>query len=48
MLISYSTSIHTCSIIISNNVDDCERLQHYLNSLYEWSQVWKLNLIVIK
>ena len=22
-----------------NNVDDCERLQHDLNSLYEWSQV---------
>ena len=31
-----------------NNVEDCERLQHDLNSLYEWSQVWKLNLIVIK
>ena len=31
-----------------NNVDDCERLQHDLNSLYEWSQVWKLNFNVIK
>ena len=30
------------------NVDDCERLQHDLNSLYEWSQVWKLNFNVIK
>ena len=31
-----------------NNVDDCERLQHDLNSLDEWSQVWKLNFNVIK
>ena len=30
------------------NVDDCERLQHDLDSLYEWSQVWKLNFNVIK
>ena len=30
------------------DVDDCERLQHDLNSLYEWSQVWKLNFNVIK
>ena len=29
-------------------VYDCERLQHDLNSLYEWSQVWKLHFIVIK
>ena len=31
-----------------NNVNDCERLQHDLNTLYEWSQVWKLNFNVIK
>ena len=31
-----------------NDVDDCERLQHNLNSLYEWSQVWELNFNVIK
>ena len=30
-----------------NDVDDCEQLQHDLNSLYEWSQVWKLNFHVI-
>ena len=31
-----------------NNVDDCERRQCDLNSLYDWSQVWKLNFNVIK
>ena len=31
-----------------NNVEDCKRLPHDLNSLYEWSQVLKLNFNVIK
>ena len=31
-----------------DNVDDCERLQHDVYSLYEWSQVWKLNFHIIK
>ena len=37
----------TCFRKITNLVD-CERLQHDLNSLYEWSQAVKLNLSVIK
>ena len=32
----------------TSNVDNCERLQHDLNSLYEWSQVLKLNFNVNK
>ena len=31
-----------------NNGGNCERLQHDLNSLYEWSQIWKLNFNVNK
>ena len=31
-----------------NNIEDCEQLQRDLNSLYEWSQVWKLNFNVLK
>ena len=33
---------------IINNIKDCEQLQRDLNSLYEWSQVWKLNFNVLK
>ena len=33
---------------ILNNIEDCEELQRDLNSLYEWSQVWKLNFNVLK
>ena len=33
---------------IINNIEDCEQLQRDLNSLYEWSQVWKLNFNVLK
>ena len=36
-----------CSRII-NNIEDCEQLQGDLNSLYEWSQVWKLNFNVLR
>ena len=28
--------------------EDCEQLKRDLNSLYEWSQVWKLNFNVLK
>ena len=31
-----------------NNGGNCEQLQHDLNSLYERSQIWKLNFNVIK
>ena len=37
----------TCFRIL-NNIEDCEQLQRDLNSLYEWSQVWKLNFNVLK
>ena len=33
---------------IINNIEDCEQLQRDLNSLYEWSQIWKLNFNVLK
>ena len=33
---------------VINNIEDCEQLQRDLNSLYEWSQVWKLNFNVLK
>ena len=32
---------------IINNIEDCEQLQRDLTSLYEWSQVWKLNFNVL-
>ena len=32
---------------IINNIEDCEQLQRDLNSLYECSQVWKLNFNVL-
>ena len=34
--------------LIPGNIEDCERLQRDLNSLYEWSQVWKVNFIELK
>ena len=32
---------------IINNIEDCEQLRRDLNSLYECSQVWKLNFNVL-
>ena len=36
------------SQMLINNIEDCEQLQRDLNSLYKWSQVWKLNFNVLK